>query len=713
MTPSHAVDVAPAPTRDAPFLRVRDGALLGDRDRRLIQRTALVRKLVAGRERPIALLVAPPGYGKSTLLAQWAQADERVFIWASGTRGWSKLAQLIRSAHVQHRTFVVVVDDADQLGHDVLNALVSAALNELPLNCTIALAARAEPRIPLARLRAHRMLVELRAEELALTASEAETLLRRERVHVPQEDRRAILRRTQGWAAPLYLAALSIRETPGGPDSCAGPQHLVSEYLSDEVLGRLSEELRRFAVRTSVAGELTGPLCDALLDQHGSGVTLDALARLSMPLSAVDAAHHRYRWHPLVRDALLSELRRDEPELESELHRRASVWHAECGEVDAAIEHAAHAGDARLAGDLLYEHLVTYAARGRSRLLVRWLVTLRRERVASQPTLALAAALSCLTSGQLDEAQAWSVTAGAAAERSDVRERHPSLASGLCVVQALVEPRSVRAIGERAEASAAVEPKDSQWRPYRLLLAGVSAHLRGEPESARQILDAAITGTGNIAPSVTALCLAQRAMIAIEDDDWELVGELTDRAKTVIEEWHLDNGPMAALPVAVLAAAKAHDRRGDEAKAALRRALDLLAATGEFLPWYGAEVRILLAHTSLRLADIGAARTLLAEASRLARKVPDAVAFARWFDEAWGYMDTLAENRLAGSSSLTIAELRILRFLPSHRSFREIALQLGVSANTVKTQAHAVYRKLGAGSRSEAVARAREAGLLG
>jgi LuxR family transcriptional regulator, maltose regulon positive regulatory protein len=212
---------------------------------------------------------------------------------------------------------------------------------------------------------------------------------------------------------------------------------------------------------------------------------------------------------------------------------------------------------------------------------------------------------------------------------------------------------------------------------------------------------------------VTALCLAQRAMIAIEDDDWELVGELTDRAKTVIEEWHLDNGPMAALPVAVLAAAKAHDRRGDEAKAALRRALDLLAATGEFLPWYGAEVRILLAHTSLRLADIGAARTLLAEASRLARKVPDAVAFARWFDEAWGYMDTLAENRLAGSSSLTIAELRILRFLPSHRSFREIALQLGVSANTVKTQAHAVYRKLGAGSRSEAVARAREAGLLG
>ena len=92
---------------------------------------------------------------------------------------------------------------------------------------------------------------------------------------------------------------------------------------------------------------------------------------------------------------------------------------------------------------------------------------------------------------------------------------------------------------------------------------------------------------------------------------------------------------------------------------------------------------------------------------------PGAVVFADWFDRAWGHMDTLTETSLAGPSALTIAELRILRFLPSHRSFREIASQLGVSANTVKTQAHAVYRKLGVASRSEAVAQAIEAGLLG
>ena len=168
-----------------------------------------------------------------------------------------------------------------------------------------------------------------------------------------------------------------------------------------------------------------------------------------------------------------------------------------------------------------------------------------------------------------------------------------------------------------------------------------------------------------------------------------------------------------ALVFAATAAVRAHEGSVDRAKKDLRRAIELLATLGDFIPWYGAETRILLAHASLWLADIVGARTLLAEASRLARRMPDATIFQRWFDDAWAYMDTMAETRMAGPSSLTIAELRILRFLPSHRSFREIAQQLGVSANTVKTQAHAVYRKLGAASRSEAVARGQDAGLLG
>jgi LuxR family transcriptional regulator, maltose regulon positive regulatory protein len=207
--------------------------------------------------------------------------------------------------------------------------------------------------------------------------------------------------------------------------------------------------------------------------------------------------------------------------------------------------------------------------------------------------------------------------------------------------------------------------------------------------------------------------LAQRAMLAIEREDWELATELTDHATMVIEEWGLKAEPLSALVFASSAASRARVGRIDEAKRDLRAGTDLLVGLGEFVPWYGAECRMLLAHASLWLADAVGARTLLAEASRFARRVHGAVVFADWFDHAWAYMDTLAETSLAGPSSLTIAELRILRFLPSHRSFREIAAQLGVSANTVKTQAHAVYRKLGAASRSEAVALAVDAGLLG
>ena len=181
----------------------------------------------------------------------------------------------------------------------------------------------------------------------------------------------------------------------------------------------------------------------------------------------------------------------------------------------------------------------------------------------------------------------------------------------------------------------------------------------------------------------------------------------------MIEQRGLADYPISALPFAASAASRAHHGRADEAKHDLRSSIDLLTVLGDYVPWYGAETRILLAHASLWLADVVGARTLLAEASSLARRTPGAVIFERWFEDAWSYMDALAETSLAGPSSLTIAELRILRFLPTHRSFREIAAQLGVSANTVKTQAHAVYRKLGAASRSEAVTRASDAGLLG
>jgi LuxR family maltose regulon positive regulatory protein len=283
----------------------------------------------------------------------------------------------------------------------------------------------------------------------------------------------------------------------------------------------------------------------------------------------------------------------------------------------------------------------------------------------------------------------------------------------VAVIETLLARTGMRAMRAAALRAYELEAERSAWRPSLCLLRGVAEHLTGDAESARRILhEGADLGVAR-APAVAALCLAVDTMIAIEDRDWRLATDLSDRAQAIVDDRDLDHDPQMALVYASSAAARAHEGRSDEAKRDLRKGLDLLAILGDFTAWYGAEARILLGHASLWLADIVGARTLLAEASRLARRTPEAIIFERWFDEAWAYMDTVAEQSLSGPSALTIAELRILRFLPSHRSFREIALQLGVSANTVKTQAHAVYRKLGAASRSEAVMRASEAGLLG
>jgi LuxR family maltose regulon positive regulatory protein len=241
----------------------------------------------------------------------------------------------------------------------------------------------------------------------------------------------------------------------------------------------------------------------------------------------------------------------------------------------------------------------------------------------------------------------------------------------------------------------------------------VAEQLAGGADGARLRLQEGADVATHEAPAVAALCLAQLALLAIDEDEWESATELTDRAMEMVRRRGLERYPLCSVVFAAAAATRAQQGRVDEAKRDLRRASDLLAALGDAIPWYAAETRLALAHAAIGLADTVGARALLAQASRLARRTPEAVMFQRWLDRAWAQIDTLAESALSGPSSLTIAELRILRFLPSHRSFREIAERLDVSVNTVKTQAHAVYRKLDVGSRSEAVARAAQAGLLG
>jgi LuxR family maltose regulon positive regulatory protein len=694
--------------------RVRDG---------FVARSELVARLQDARDAALALIVAPAGYGKSTLLAQWAASDERPFVWIRlSPRDHDPVALVASLAEAVHeagdqpaqRGSVLVLDNAQTVAPDVLNAAVMSLVEQLRPGSQIAVASRTEPPLPTGRLRAHRALVEVRAGDLAMSPAEAATLLRLAGLELDFTSVLQLSAKTEGWPVGLYLAALSLRGRHDLADAVtdfSGSDHLVSEYLRDEFLADLSPELTRFVTRTSVLEELSGPLCDAVLEQDGAAQTLAELAGSNLMLVAVDRARERFRWHGMLAAALTAVLRVAEPRLEAGLHERAGAWLRGHGDIPGAIRHAIAAADTASAGELLWSSLPGYLGAGQHELVQSWLDTLRPEQIAGRRPLALAAAHTSLMRGDAGRAREWalvSVESGPGEEPSAA----PSLDAGAAIIDAAVVRSGAAEIAELAGRAYNSEPSDSQWRPICCLLRGVAANLAGDRQSAQRLLDEGVRRGGG-APILSALCLAQLAFIAIECDDWEPAGELADRAAELVEPRRLTTAPISALIFATAAATGARRGRIDEAKRDLHHAVNLLATLDDFIPWYGAETRILLARAALGLADSVQARTLLAEASRLARRVPDAVIFGACFDRAWAQIDTLAETALSGPSSLTIAELRILRFLPSHRSFKEIADRLDVSVNTVKTQAHAIYRKLNAASRSEAVERASQAGLLG
>ncbi len=716
----------------------------------LLRRTALVRRL-SDANAVLAVLIAPPGYGKSTLLAQWTEHDERPAAWITfDERTGRDRAAAIRSilaaladagllddavsptdaaddptgAFVTalhdladaRRDFILVLDDVHLATGPILREVVDAVIAVGGERTVVALASRAEPPLPLARLRAGRALVEVGTADLAMAPAEASVLLHRAGLDADFETVQTIVQHTEGWPGGLYLAASVLRgrlDGDGEEPALRGDEHVIASYFQEEVLSALAPELREFATRTSVLDELSGPICDAVLEQRGSAKLLAELERSTPLLHPLDPAHDRYRWHRLLRQTLNTELRRADPELARVLHRRASCCYQALGDTDRSIEHAVRAHDPVRTGELLWQNIISYLTRGRQELVRSWLSHFNTEELRAHAPLALCAAHSYLAGGSAIEARHWAVAGVAALGRDRDAWDQPDAVPGLLGIKAMIERAGIDGMGEAAAQAYDSEPQDSPWRPIWLFVRGTALHLVGDRAAAVPLLERGADLSAAAEPTITALCLAQAAMIAMEERDWETAAELTDRSRQVTEERGLAGYPISALAFAAAAAVRAHHGRVDEAKQDLRTGIDLLASLGDFIPWYGAETRILLGHASLWLADVVGARTLLAEASRLARRTPQAMIFGRWFDDAWSYMDSLAETSLAGPSSLTIAELRILRFLPSHRSFREIAAQLGVSANTVKTQAHAVYRKLGAASRSEAVARASDAGLLG
>ena len=668
--------------RLAPVRRPTDA---GRRARRPapVPRPRLVLQL-AGTWRPLVVIVAPAGFGKSTLLAQWRGADPRPFHTVSLDDGaWPATPS------------VLVLD-----GCEDAEAAVAQLAESVPPGSTLALSSRSEPAVPLGRMRAEDAVVELRADALAMTRAEGAELLRRAGVELDDGRLDGLLELTGGWPAALQLAARAIRSQDDA--AFGGDDGIVGEYVREEVLSGLSARDLAFLRRTSVLDVLEGRACDAVLDAEGSALRLRKLARANVPLVREDRAELEYRHHPLLAQALRAELVRVEPELERVLHCRASAWHEGEGDLEQAIEHAVSARDADRAAALLDDRSAAFVASGRGALVDGWLDRLGPRAVAARPALALTAAVARLGSGERDAAERW---VSIAATRCD----DAATPARAALVRAWGAPDGVERMAADARDALATAPEHGPWRSLACLVEGAALCLGGHRSDAAARLDEGARGAVFDAPVVRSLCLALLSFLAEDADEAEA---LAAGARGALGRAGGEQHPLGALTFALSAAARARRGQLDSARHDVSRARHGLAALADAPPWYGALARLAIARVQLKLSDAAEGRRLLSEASRLRRQVAGAVALEAWIVDGWELADDFAAGPVACPSTLTMAELRVLRLLPSHLSFREIASRLHVSPNTVKTQAHAVYRKLDARSRSEAVDHATAIGLV-
>ena len=655
----------------------------------------LVSQLQAARSVPLVLLVAPAGYGKTTLLEQWDAADERPFIWTSASGLSDEVDALDQPA-------VVVVDDWHDDGAAGALRDAGPAIAALCSGAQVAIAARAEPDLPLGRLRAQRKLLELRGPDLALRHDESASLLHDGGLDLAPGQVKTLVQRTEGWPAALVLAALSLRDRPDIDAAIAafgGGDRLVADYLRDEVLGGLPPSALAFLRDTACLDRLSGPQCDAVADRRGSALILRELSRSGVGVLALDGNDEAYRYHPLLAGMLCAELERMDPDSLRERHRRATAWYAAEGETESALHHAVAAGDADAAGGLLWATAPRWASDGHVATLRRWLARFSDREIATTSTLGLAAALGHLAMGEGDLAD----------RRTTVLSSRSELAGGLELLHAALGRDGVRAMVRSADRARCFGAEDTVGRAVSCLVAGVGRHLTGERRAARAQLEAGVRYGALTAPGVQALCLAQLVLLDADEDDWDGALLHVARARSHVQRGALADYPTMALVRATSAMVLARTGSVERATGDARRATRLTERVHDFAPWYDVEVRVVLARVALRLSDVARARTLLAEASRRLRHLPDAVVLHGWVDE----VQALAAAFGAGAwARLTPAEARVLQCLPTHLSLRQIAQRIRVSENTVKSQAHAIYRKLDASSRFEAVGRAEELGLL-
>jgi LuxR family maltose regulon positive regulatory protein len=715
-----------------------------------VSREALIDVIEHSTAVPVVFLSAGPGWGKTTLLAEWAVRSPRPFAWVHvddkdndpivlltyvatavdrvspmPARVFEALAspgasvegtivpRLGAALAAIPQPLVLVLDDLHLLHDRACLDAVATLARHIRDGSQLALSARGAPALELGALRARGLALDLGAEDLRMDTGQADELLRAAGVELPDAEVAQIVTRTEGWCAGLYLSALSIKargsaSRPAGGFS--GSDLLVSDYLHSELLAGLSPDELRFLTRTSVLDRLSGSLCDAVLEESGSASALESLARSNLFLVPLEPSGEWYRYHHLFQEVLRSALSRGEPGLVPGLLARAADWCETLGEPERAIGYAQQTGDVDRVAALVAAWGPPAYQTGRVRTAERWFEWLEaRGALEQNPLAAMLGALLATLWGRPEEAERRAQAAELSSGRLD---GSGPIDAWLILLRAHRCQRGVARMRADAELALELLPPGSRGRSHGLLLLGVSRLLSGETDQADDLFaDSVEAGLALETIEEVVTSLGERAGIAAGRGAWVQAEEHGHDALARIRRSRMENYPTSALTYAVGARVALHRGEAQRAAELLAKAQRLRSLLTYAMPWIAVQTRLELARAYLAMADAGGAETMLRELAGLLRRQPDLGTLPAEVQELRSSLQTMRAHA-PGASTLSEAELRVLPYLATHLSFREIADRLFLSRHTVKSHAMAIYHKLNVSSRTDAVERADALGLL-
>jgi len=717
----------------------------------VVPRRRLVAELLRS-SAPFVVVSAPAGSGKTLALVQWVQAEERpcawlqldtsdndpvvlltylalaledfavvdpaVFEWLqeSVTPIKSRMLPSLEATLAGARPFLLVLDDAHVVRSQACWEILGFVIDHLPAGAQLVLATREDPPLPLGKLRASGLVQEISAVDLALSQDEAGELLRLHGLAADDQTLAALLAATEGWAAGVYLSLLAGRGR--APEEwlpqIRGDEREIADYLTGEVLERQPYRTQEFLLRTAILERFSAPLCRAVTGRSDAHRVLTRLARENLFVVALDDREEWYRYHHLFAECLRAQLSRQRPDEPAGLHRAAAGWHHEHGDPGQAVRHWLAAGDVEPAADLVAAGCVALIDSGQVETARRALGLFSDRQILSHMPLTLAAGWVYGVGNPHYATHRRSENIVRAAcvmpmDDSPSLDRAASLRSGQAQLRAFLAPYGIGRMLADAELSLELERNNPAggWYMEACKLRGIALYLAGRPERAigplrveENTCEYPATGGGPASEVI-----AFRALIAADQGRWDEAAELAERAWRRAES----AGTELEFPLAVLLARARVLARRDDAGLA-----DHLARVARFLDEMPNlfEREVILG--AVILGEIALGRDDLLAAERWSVKAQDVL---KTYSDA-GMLRPRAERlrlalqeRMCGES-VTLAEQRVLDLLPTQLSVGDIGARLFISRNTMRSHMRSLYAKLGVHSRTEAVERARELGLL-